>query len=107
MGIDIELLEKAISTTLSAIKEQSGNSIHVPVDYYWSIPAKSLFDVYVRPAELSIGQVSEDWNWLQEIAEGKKSPTPQAMAWLASILTVCAYSLQIPATRDTSSNEGS
>jgi hypothetical protein len=90
--IKISVLEKAVIVILSSLKEQSIESIDSPVDYYWSIPPDKRFDVYTHPTDFTIGQISEDWGWLEEIAQGTKKPTTQSLVWLASVLECLSYS---------------
>jgi hypothetical protein len=90
--IKISVLEKAVIVILSSLKEQSIESIDSPVDYYWSIPPDKRFDVNTHPTDFTIGQISEDWGWLEEIAQGTKKPTTQSLVWLASVLECLSYS---------------
>ena len=90
--IKISILEKAVASILSSLKEQSIESVELPVDYFWSIPPDKKFDVYTQPNDFTIGQISEDWGWLEEIAQGTKKPTMQSLVWLANVLAGVSYS---------------
>ncbi|MGZ3457027.1 MAG: hypothetical protein ACXU86_00830 [Archangium sp.] len=62
--------------------------IEITEDFYWSIPEKHLYSVYAPPPEsdLTMGQLSDDWNELTKIASGKSPPLVYALVGLSSLL---------------------
>jgi hypothetical protein len=51
-------------------------------------PEKHLYAVYTPPPEfdLTMGQLSEDWNEVAKIASGQRPPAAYALVWLSSLL---------------------
>ena len=66
-------LKKIIS--LLALKLDSLNndtSFIIDKDLYWHIPEEDLYSVYEVPNNLTIGSLTEDWNFLQDVMLGKR-----------------------------------
>jgi hypothetical protein len=74
MEIDIEKLEAAMTILFSDIKKRKGTIINIEPDYYWDIPMDLIYNPYVEPKteELTLGQLSYDWDPLCEIIEGEE-----------------------------------
>jgi hypothetical protein len=86
MEISIAELRK-ISDLLFEHLEQTGRStISVPVDYYWFVPEKALYDFDSAPKELTVGQLSDDMNELRMIAAHENEPFAFAFVWLSAVL---------------------
>ncbi len=66
--LDLDLLEKIIVNIFSKIKEQ--NIIPLDVDYYWEVSGEEIYDIYQKPEQLDIGQLSEDYTFLCEAYRG-------------------------------------
>jgi hypothetical protein len=64
--------------------------VSVPMDYFWSIPAESLYSVESDPVGLTIGQLSETYEHLEHIAAGTSEPIDYSLVWLADILRAIA-----------------
>ena len=78
---------RGIVERLLADLDQSGNStISVDWDYYWNVPLEQRYDPYQQPAELTIGQLSDDWAELLGILQDKRPPIAYALVWLSSVL---------------------
>ncbi len=76
-----------VSDLLFEHLERNGISeLEVDKDFYWNVQDDQLFSVYEKPGELTMGQLSEDWQQLQAIASGRKPPIGYGFAWLSSIL---------------------
>ncbi len=86
MNIDIETLERAFHNILIYLREVEGTSIEVDKDFYWNIPHQQRYDPYQIPTDLTLGQLSSDWEHIQEIASGKEEPVAYSLVWLASLL---------------------
>lgn len=63
-----------------------GTSLEISNDYFWSIPSPERYDVYARPGELTIGQVSEAWENLQGMLEDESKVLGYGLVWLAEVL---------------------
>ena len=85
MTVDIEELRKIVTALLDVL-ETEGSSVEIADDYYWDVPEKYRYQVYESPAELTVGQLTDDWNELRRISCDEVDPFPYALVWAASIL---------------------
>lgn len=85
MTIDIGELRSIVAVLLDSA-EECGKQIDVSADYYWDVPKESRYDTYDPPPELTIGQLSDDWNELQRIRRGQTPAIPYALVWLAAVI---------------------
>ncbi len=88
MKIQLSELRQAINVLFDHLERTGRTEIEVTEDFYWSIPEKLLYSVYSPPpeSELTMGQLSDDWNELTKIASGKSPPLAYALVWLSSLL---------------------
>lgn len=86
MKVDTHSLRTLCETLLNHLEQSGGREIELSNDYYWHIPAEQRHDMNRQPTELSIGQLSDDWQELQRILTGESEPIGYALVWLASIL---------------------
>jgi hypothetical protein len=88
MKIQLSELRQATNVLFDHLERTGRTEIEVTEDFYWSIPEKRLYSVYSPPpeSELTMGQLSDDWNELTKIASGKSPPLAYALVWLASLL---------------------
>ncbi|RZA02508.1 MAG: hypothetical protein EOP47_06655 [Sphingobacteriaceae bacterium] len=66
--INIDELQKHILLLLNKLKERKGANIELENDYYWDIDSKELYNPSEEPKDLSLGQLSFDW---EQIAKAK------------------------------------
>jgi hypothetical protein len=85
MTVDIEELRGIIAKLLDAV-ELSGTKVEIEADYYWDVPNDGRYDSYTSPAQLTIGQLSDDWNELRRIGRGEAAALPYALVWASSVL---------------------
>lgn len=85
MTIDIEELRAIIAKLLDAV-ETNGAKVEIEADYYWDVPHDDRYDRYASPTQLTIGQLSDDWNELKRIGRGEAAALPYALVWASSIL---------------------
>jgi hypothetical protein len=45
-----------------------GAKFSISKDYYWNIPSENLYDVGREPKKLNIGQISSDWEELEQLS---------------------------------------
>jgi len=62
MKINIEELEKLTLLLLSRLRESSGVIIELNNDFYWDIPTDELYNPYEEPKNITLGQLSDDFN---------------------------------------------
>jgi hypothetical protein len=84
--MDIDTLERAFQLIFSHLREIQINSVEVDKDFYWDISSDERYDPYQDPKDLSLGQLSSDWEEIQKIASGEKKPTVYTLVWLSSLL---------------------
>lgn len=69
-----------------------GGEIVLDKDFFWSISPDQLYDVYERPSEFSIGQLTECWSFLRGIVDEPESVTSYGLVWLAELLRAIGVS---------------
>ena len=85
MKIQISELRK-FSTKLFDHLEESGNSIvELNTDYYWVISKSQLYDPNNDPDDFSLGQLSDDYEFLEKMASGESPPIAYGLLWLSSL----------------------
>ena len=88
MRIQISELRRATTVLFDHLERSGRTEIEVTEDFYWSIPEKHLYSAYTAPteSELTMGQLSDDWNEVAKIASGQRPPIAYALVWLSSLL---------------------
>jgi hypothetical protein len=88
MRIQLSELRRAADSLFDHLERTGRTEIEVTEDFYWSIPEKHLYSVYAPPPEsnLTVGQLSDDWNEVAKIASGQRPPIAYALVWLSSLL---------------------
>jgi len=86
MDIDIALLRTATDKLLLRMLEMGISKVELDADYYWHIPSELLYDNYDEPKSFTMGQLSEDLTFVQEVADGTRPPVSYALVWVASLL---------------------
>lgn len=69
LTVDLSDLQTALHRVLEAMRSEYGDTVAIPVDYYWHLPTEaSAFDPLETPEPdaLVLGQVSDD---LEELGE--------------------------------------
>lgn len=69
MEIKFSELKKIINLILSKIELLGYDKIFVDRDLYWSINSEEMYNVYTTPNNLTIGSLSDDLEYLQNILE--------------------------------------
>jgi hypothetical protein len=92
LQISTEQLRTAFETALTRLTEREGENITLERDYYWSVPPNELYNVYERPQELTIGQLSESWQYIQKLTEDPSAAIPHHLVWLADVLRALGHS---------------
>ena len=84
--VRLDEIEKAIHLVIEHLKKQHIVVAELPEDYYWEISEEQRYDPAQNPNDLSLGQLSEDWERVQQIVNGDAPPVGYAFVWLASLL---------------------
>jgi len=88
LNVKVKVIElRAIADRLFAYLEETGrNEFEVSDDYYWAISKEEVYDPSKDPKDLTIGQLSDDWNELGAILKEERPPIAYALVWLSAIL---------------------
>ena len=60
MKVNIDEIQEVVSLLLKKLKKSKGNEIELNNDFYWDISTEELYNPYAEPANLSLGQLSDD-----------------------------------------------
>jgi hypothetical protein len=90
MKIQVTQLRKAAEILLNHLSENGTDEIELTKDFYWSIPPEQRYNPYVQPAQLTLGQLSEDWKEILRVANAEEEPTEYHLEWLSAILRYIA-----------------
>lgn len=86
MKIKLADIEKLTEKLFLYLKNRGVDVIEIPVDFYWHIPKEQIYAPYEQPAQLDVGQLSDDWNELQKVITGISAPITYNFVWLSAIL---------------------
>jgi hypothetical protein len=84
--IDVDLLERASALLIRHLREKSGAELLLDHDYYWSVPAPEVSDVYHEPTALTVGQITECMEWLGAVVEDPERALAYQLVWLGDAL---------------------
>lgn len=85
MKINIDDLQKITFLLLSRLKDSKGNEVEVEHDFYWNISEAEIYDPYIEPKTLTLGQLSDEWNELTRL-KNSAPPLPHDIGRIAAIL---------------------
>jgi len=86
MKIEVADLRKMFEVLAEHLEETGQASVEIPWDFYWEVSREERYDPYSEPKQLSLGQLSDDWNELLKIRDGEMPSVGHALVWLSSIL---------------------
>jgi hypothetical protein len=86
LTIRFSQLRKAFELVADYLAETEGTALPLSHDYFWAIPAEELYDVYNRPASLTIGQLSESWQHIEDLLDGKTDILGYDLIYLSDVL---------------------
>lgn len=95
LRINISDLRKINEMLLDQLESNGHTSIEVESDFYWMILKKEqLYDPGETPNNLGLGQLYDDYEWLENILEGRNEPIVYAFVWLSSIYRYLGETLE-------------
>ena len=86
MEVDLRELRQVFEQLLQLWEQGAETTISIPADFYWHIPKELKYNVYEEPHDLTIGQLTDDWEELKGVLNGERPPVRYAMVWLAAVL---------------------
>lgn len=93
MKVKLEDMEQMISIILRQYKEFYGDEIEMENDFYWKLDENVLYAPNMEPRDFSLGQLSDDWDTLQNSAKSGDL-VPYDLQRISNILT--ALSIEKP-----------
>lgn len=85
MTINIDDLQKISNIMLDHLKEIGYEEIELQTDYYWFIDGDDLYNPASQPNDLTLGQLSDEWDNLQTVLDPSKYPITHYLIWLSAI----------------------
>lgn len=74
--IKVSDLRKVVDLVFDHIEQDLKiSSVPIEEDYYWNIPTAELFDALKDPANLDMGQLYADWEFLTKLETKEDSPS--------------------------------
>lgn len=82
--VDIKKLIEVLINELDKLNDST--SFAFDSDLYWNITDEELYNPYKDSIELTMGSLVEDWEFLQNILDGKREMIDYDLSKLASLL---------------------
>ncbi|MCJ1678599.1 hypothetical protein MTF65_14820 [Streptomyces sp. APSN-46.1] len=87
LQIPLDQLRQAFELALRHIEASAGSStVALERDYFWSVPVDELYDVLNEPRTITIGQLSESWQHLEDLLADPDRAVGHHLVWLADVL---------------------
>ncbi|MEU1824141.1 hypothetical protein ABZ502_17145 [Streptomyces abikoensis] len=86
LQIPLDQLRKAFDAALRHVEASAGHTVALGNDYFWSVPDDELYDVLNEPKALTIGQLSESWQHLEDLLAHQDGVLGYHLVWLADII---------------------
>jgi hypothetical protein len=91
ISIDLDDLSVMLRLVLDHIKNQQGNEVQISEDYYWEISDVELYDPTKDPTDFTLGQLTHDWERLNQIQNGDEPPIGYSLVWLSAVLRAVGH----------------
>lgn len=90
-------LRDVFEVLMRHVEDAGLSAVTVDKDFYWNVPADKLYNPYETPREpdLDLGQLSEDWEKLQDVSKGKAPPVGSGFVWLSAVLRAVGEEMSI------------
>ncbi|MEU3756318.1 hypothetical protein AB0H17_26725 [Streptomyces olivoreticuli] len=86
LRIPLDQLRQAFEAALRHVEASAGHTVALEEDYFWSVPGDELYDVLNEPKSLTIGQLSESWQHLEDLLADQDRALGYHLVWLADII---------------------
>lgn len=84
--IPIDQLRRALDVAPRHIEVSAGPTVTLKEDLFWSVPVDELYDVGSEPQDLTIGQLSESWQHLEDLLARQDQAVGHHLVWLADVI---------------------
>jgi hypothetical protein len=86
MKVNVEMLEKIATLLLTKLRESKGSEIDLKNDFYWAISSEDLYNPYVEPKSITLGQLSDDIEELSRLEGSDDTAIAYDLKRLSTIL---------------------
>lgn len=83
--IEIARLRQITNDLLTRLETNGTTKVELTSDYYWNVPPQQLYDSYDEPREFTMGQLSEDLDFVNEMIDGVRPPVTYGLVWIGSL----------------------
>lgn len=87
----IKDLELVLSLLILKIKEDNSSEVEIDADLYWDIQLDDIYNPYVIPKDMTLGQLSDDWQELLRLLDQDLAPINHDLKRIASILRALSH----------------
>ncbi|MBD0742225.1 hypothetical protein [Streptomyces sp. CBMA152] len=84
--ITIDQLRRAFDMALRHIESSAGPMVTLKEDLFWSVPADELYRIDAEPQDLTIGQLSESWQHVEDLLARQDPAVGHHLVWLADVI---------------------
>ncbi|MFB8242685.1 hypothetical protein ACFC58_39750 [Kitasatospora purpeofusca] len=94
LHVSLDELRRSFDVLLRHVEATTASSaVALNSDYFWSIPSDDLYDVGKEPGSLTIGQLSESWQHLEDLLADEDRALGYHLVWLADVLRAIGQNL--------------
>ena len=86
MKVSVSEIESAFKLLTMHLRATGHEEIDIEKDFYWELSSDSRFRIEEEPRVLGLGQLSHDWERIEQFLNGEAEPISYGLCWLASIL---------------------
>lgn len=86
MKIQISELRQVAIKLLDHLEQQGVRQVEIVHDHYWEVPREARYDLYEKPTQLDVGQLSEDLQNLRSLDDASEPLVSYGLVWLAQLL---------------------
>ena len=84
--IDLVKLKESLNVLLDHVIDSGISSIALEQQYYWQVDAKDRFDLKKKPADLVVGDLFDELDFVERVLLKKQSTVAYTLTELAPIL---------------------
>ncbi|MDT0453632.1 hypothetical protein [Streptomyces hesseae] len=86
LQIPLVQLRNVFDAVIRHMEASAGHTVALRNEYFWSVPGDGLYDVLNEPKVLTIGQLSESWQHLEDLLVHQDGALGYHLVWLADII---------------------
>jgi hypothetical protein len=86
MKVRVDELRQLTEILFTHLEAEGRQEFDIDDDYYWVIPSEQRYNPLEAPKELTLGQLTDEWEWLSQVRQGQSEPIAYHLVWLSSVL---------------------